>query len=199
MKLVGQAFLEDALPPFAPQPKELIVQSVRGERGSKQYLLLWRDASADCEWYESLSLKAFRKLSRTLRVSKRKVVPVKTTPMNSLLAALGKAIYEKNNACPEGIDRREWRFNLRLAKNRLGRKPRTDLGTIYEAIIQRVKLNGRIKQVVCKQCHSPILFGFHLDGRKITRRKKFCSDSCKMKSERALRVATLSDSAFGSR
>jgi hypothetical protein len=161
---------------------------VRGERGSKQYLLSWRDASADCVWYESLSLKDFRKLSATLPVRKRMLTLVKATPMKLLLAALGKAIYEKKSECPDGMDPKEWRFNLRRAKKQLRKKPRTslhDLGAIYDAIIPRQKVNACVKQIICKQCHTPMLFGYMLNGHKVTRRKEFCADGCKMKRTRS--------------
>ena len=46
--------------------------------------------------------------------------------------------------------------------------------------IKRRRINGRLRQVICGYCHTPILRGFVLDGRKITRRREFCGDSCKM-------------------
>jgi hypothetical protein len=183
IKLVGRIFMGDAPPPFIPKAHEVIVQTVRGERGSKQYLLLWRDAYADCQWYESLSLKDFRKLAATLPVTKRKLIPIKSTPMNLLLSALGKAIYEGKDACAEGMDPKEWRFNLQQARKQLRKKPSTvlyDLGAIYAAIVPRRKVKGRIKQIICKRCHTPLLFGFILDGQKITHRRDFCGASCKV-------------------
>jgi len=187
IKLIGRTFIGDVPPSFIPKAHDLIVQTVRGERGSKQYLLLWRDAIADSEWYESLSLKDFRKLSATLPVRKRMTVTVKSTPMDLLLAAIGKAIYEKNKDCPDGMDPDEWRFNLRQARKRLTKRPRRilhDLGAIYGAIIPHIKMDRRVRQILCKQCHTPMLFGYIVNGHKVTRRKEFCEDSCKMNWER---------------
>jgi hypothetical protein len=181
-KLVGLAYLEDTTPPII-QAKTLIAQTVRGER-SKQYLLLWRDASADSEWYESLSLKNFRKLSATLPVKKRKLINVEDTPMSALLAALGKAIYEKKNDCPDGMDPKEWRFNLRLAKRRLARKRRSvlKLGEIYSAIIPQIRPRGQVAHsVICTYCHTPLMFGYKLSGHTIRRRERgYCKKTCNM-------------------
>jgi hypothetical protein len=52
-------------------------------------------------------------------------------------------------------------------------------------------VHGKVRYKVHYQggCHTPMLFGFILDGHKVTRRKEFCSDACKMKSARALRLS----------
>jgi hypothetical protein len=190
-KLVGLYYLEGD-PPSLRKEHKLIVQRVHGERG-KQYLLVWRDWGVNRVWYESLTLSDFRKLSATLPVKtpKKKLRVIKSTPMNRLLRALCDAIYERKTDCPDGMNPDDWRFNLRLAKRLVRKRPRRvlkDYGSIYVSMGQYRKVNDRgrsvIKPILCEYCHVPILCGFVLNGRKVKRSKKFCCDGCEKNFKR---------------
>jgi hypothetical protein len=52
--------------------------------------------------------------------------------------------------------------------------------------IKRRRINGRLRQMICGYCHTPILRGFVLEGHPVTRRKEFCSDACKMMKAREI-------------
>jgi hypothetical protein len=191
MKLVGLHYLEgDPLPNI--EADKLVVQGVHGER-TKQYLHVWRDWGANCRWYESLTLSDFRKLSATLPVKrpKKKLRVIKSTSMNRLLRALCDAIYERKTDCPDGMNPDDWRFNLRLAKRLVRKRPRRvlkDYGSVYVSMGQYRKVNDRgrpvIKPILCEYCHVPILCGFVLNGHKVKRSKKFCCDGCEKNFKR---------------
>src|SRR5262249_32609427 len=187
--LLGRTVLE--MEPGIPitgwvKADRLIVQRVRGERG-KQYLIRWRDILNDCVWYESLSPRRFKKLSADPilgeHIERQQLIPLKSSRMNQLLAALGKAIISHNYDCPDGIDPKEWSVNLRHAKSRL--KPNSD-GDVYSKIGGWIKINGRVQQILCSWCRTPLLFGYLLDGSKVKRRKEgFCWNACKMNLARS--------------
>jgi hypothetical protein len=46
--------------------------------------------------------------------------------------------------------------------------------------IKRHRIKGRLHQMICKHCRTPILRGYLVGGQKVTRRKKFCSDACRV-------------------
>jgi hypothetical protein len=107
------------------------------------------------------------------------------TRMRDLLNCLALAIYTQTNHCPPAFDRQEWELNLLRATAQVGQKaaPCNDFAAIVSAIIPRRREKNR-RKLRCKCCHTPILFGYILDGRKITRGKEFCSDACRAKSFR---------------
>lgn len=110
---------------------------------------------------------------------------IKDTPMRETLATLGVAIFSGKQERPEGVDAKQWGHNIRLAKKWLRKRRLTrdqwSLGEICSAIIWRRRMNGRVRQVLCKTCHTPLLIGYFVNGHKITRRRKFCEDACKMR------------------
>jgi hypothetical protein len=40
------------------------------------------------------------------------------------------------------------------------------------------RVNGRLRQMICKYCHILIMRGFVVNGHKVNRNKEFCSDAC---------------------
>jgi hypothetical protein len=112
---------------------------------------------------------------------------VRSSPMNNLHAALALAIYRQDRGCPDGFNRKEWKENLLRAKDLISRRKlaTSDLGDITGAIIPRRREKNWRKQL-CGWCHTPLLIGYSLNGHKITRAKRFCSDACKMNQQRFL-------------
>jgi hypothetical protein len=107
--------------------------------------------------------------------------------MRLLLAALMAALSNGQDNCPAGFEPRDWDLNIGLAKHRLQKrwteKGRWSQEKILDAVIPRRRRKGP-KQQLCPACHTPILVGYRLNGRKITRRKVFCDDACKMNLKR---------------
>jgi hypothetical protein len=109
--------------------------------------------------------------------------------MHNLHNALSVAIYTGSDKCPPEFDRREWRANLGRAKTLWARSGEpSDFGEIVNAIIpkRRNVKKPRWRKLVCRSCRTPLLFGYVLDGEKITRAKEFCSDYCRVRMARVL-------------
>jgi hypothetical protein len=183
----------------------LVARKVKGERGMTYHLArAWRDLKAPEKRPVVLytlvpGRSKIKALREELRIEPQTLVNIEETPMRRLLAALMMAFYKKEYGLPDWADSREWRSNLRLAKQRLKGKPKTilqDLALIRAAIIPHVRINGGLRRIVCRYCRTPTLVGYVLDGKKITRRftfskktqerNRFCGDACKMKWRRRL-------------
>jgi hypothetical protein len=110
------------------------------------------------------------------------------TRMHKLLNALAVAIQTHNDNCRPEFDRREWRANLQRAKRLVARGKVNEFAAIVSAIIpqRRNVKKPRWRKLVCRSCRTWLLFGYVLDGQKITRSKQFCSDSCRVKAARML-------------
>jgi hypothetical protein len=118
------------------------------------------------------------------------ITTIGSSPMRDLHARLALAIYRQDESW-KGM---EWEKNL-LRAQYLVRKRKAatnDLGEITCAIIPRRRGKSWRKQV-CSWCHTPLLVGYFLDGRQITRAKEFCSDACKMNWTRRVKHPALSE------
>ena len=124
-----------------------------------------------------------------MRVDDEEINAIKNRPMRDVLLAIGMAVFSGRQERPEGMKPKHWRHNIRVAKKLLRERRLTKdqwtLGEICNAIIQRVRIKGRVRQILCKKCHTPILIGYIVSGQKVTRRKEFCSNACRtMKARR---------------
>src|SRR5262249_31595288 len=50
--------------------------------------------------------------------------------------------------------------------------------------IKRRRVNGRLCQMICKYCRTPIMRGFVVNGHKVNRNKEFCDDACAINFKR---------------
>ncbi len=76
--------------------------------------------------------------------------------------------------------RHEWDHNLRWAEKRIRgrRKNNVDLQQLsFTQVLSRIR--GRLR--ACPSCHTPILVGCIVDGKRVTRRREYCDDACKMR------------------
>lgn len=78
----------------------------------------------------------------------------------------------------------EERQTLVVVKSSAANKLIAALGVGVLDGVKRRRVNGRLRLAICGYCHTPLLRGFILAGHKLTRRKEFCSDACKMKDNR---------------
>lgn len=74
--------------------------------------------------------------------------------------------------------RADWTHNLRWAQRRLKGKDAAHMSR--DDVL--TKLRGRLP--LCRCCYSVILVGCRLDGKRITRRRAYCDDVCKMRAQR---------------
>ncbi len=183
----------------------LLIEKMRGERGGQRkqvyHVRSYLNRKTDelekrYDWVRSL--REIRKLQRDLPIVDAEI-PIrymKCTPMREMLAALGMAFFSGNQEAPTGVDPKHWKHNIRLAKRLLKKarltKARWDLGKICSAIIPRRRAKGRARQILCGgaqakwTCRTLLLFGYFVNGQKVTRRRTFCSDACKMRAARGV-------------
>ena len=170
----------------------LSIVKVRGERGlSRVYRAEYinrKTGELEERHCREIGLGEFRKLERVLDVKDETLRGIKDTSMRDMLLAVGMAVFSGRQERPVGIEPKHWRHNIRLAKT-LRRKRRLtrdqwSLGEICNAIIPRLRVNGRVSQILCKACHTPLVFGYFVTGQKVTRRKESCSNACKMMAAR---------------
>jgi hypothetical protein len=102
----------------------LVESKIRGERGKQIYLARQYEFVKDQvlgaglmpskamlhpelnRWTERELVhgrKVVRKLKEALEVRQENLTVIENTPMNLLLAALGKAIFERKDDCPDGM------------------------------------------------------------------------------------------------
>jgi hypothetical protein len=127
---------------------------------------------------------------RKYRNEERSLPSYPTTRMRDLHNALAVAIHVESDKCPREFKRREWRGNLDLAKKLWTQRGEpSGFGEIASAIIpkRRNVEKPRWRKLVCRSCRTPLLFGYVLDGEKITRAKEFCSDTCRVSAARKLK------------
>ena len=170
----------------------VVIAKMRGERGGQRVYHVRSDLNRKTgkretrrNWVHRRG--EIRKLQQELPVERQEtpISAIKDTPMREMLATLGVAIFSGKQECPEGVVPKHWSHNIRLAKKWLRKRRLTrdqwSLGDTCSAIIPRRRMNGRVRQVLCKTCHTPLLIGYFVYGHKITRRRKFCKDACKMR------------------
>jgi len=95
-----------------------------------------------------------------------------------LIRVFANQVSEPEHMPPEGIVAADWEYNVRRARRILERKhsgPWTPL-EVYRALGRGARL--------CGTCRTFLIRGFRINGRRITRARKFCDDACKMKAER---------------
>jgi hypothetical protein len=167
----------------------LIKRKIKGKRGV-EYRLAHHEILSGTErrrtWDELVCGRAnIGSLRRALSVEDQKVIEISDRAMSDLLVALGDAIYRNKVKCPREMSAKDWRHNLRIARKQVRGKRFENIADVYAAIIPKIKVDSRkARQIPCGYCHTPMLFGFVIGGRKITRRKRFCSDACKMARKR---------------
>lgn len=174
----------------------LINYKMRGERGGQRKRVyharsyLNRQTGRIEERREWVRLPSeIRRLKQELAVQHDgEIHPIKNSPMREVLLAVGMAIFNGGKDCPEDIKPKHWRHNIRAAKKRLRHirltKDKWVLGEICNAIIRPIRVKGRVRQILCKTCHTPLLIGYYVEGHKVTRKKEFCGDACRMMAER---------------
>jgi hypothetical protein len=117
------------------------------------------------------------------------------TRMHKLLAAMAVAIYAENDKCPDEIKRQflssenefdpcEFERNLNRAKQFVAQhKPGNNFADILWAIIPHRNV-GNWRVLRCGFCKTWLLFGYEIDGTRITAAKRFCSDLCRVDAAR---------------
>ncbi len=162
----------------------MIISRIRGERRREVYHA-FRELGSRRRWLLLVTNRSkIRKLRKELREEPRLLTNLKDSAMRRLIANLSLALFTGKADCPNGVDRKEWVYNLRLAKKRIGSQRGEDhsLGKIVAVLLRRYR--RRKKQDLCRSCHTPILVGYLLDGHKVTRRRKYCDEGCKMRDAR---------------
>jgi len=184
-KLVERVFVEKMSRPKDP-PGAIKLVRVRGERRPRFYRVhsvqfgKWSQT-----WSELITdRKAIQDILRKGQpLIRSQVVPIRSSSMNrlfgDLIATFADGLQNPQQP-PKYISATDWDYNVQRARRILaGKNHRTGPWTaseIYTTLGRGSKL--------CKTCHGPILKTFRLNGRKITRERQFCDNSCKMKFER---------------
>lgn len=182
-KKLVERFLKgnDSTIPTDP-PGTIQIVKIRGERKPLFYL---KKANRFGKWewpYSELltdPLAVRRLLSEGRPVSHSYQVRIRSSPMNrlfgDLIAAFGEGL-QKPERPPEYLSSTDWDYNVRRAQRLLaGKKNRVGPWTASQVY----RILGRGSKL-CKACHTPMLRGFKLNAQRITRRRDFCDDACKM-------------------
>src|SRR5262249_37668384 len=101
-----------------------------------------------------------------------------------LIRVFANQVPEPESVPPEGISAADWEYNVRRARRILERKhpgPWAPL-EVYRALGRDARL--------CGACRTFRIRGFRINGRRITRARKFCDEACKMKAERRRKQST---------
>jgi len=187
IRLIERFFVErNVRPPDFPGHIKLV--RVRGERRPRFYRIhsvqfgKWRQV-----WSELIT---DRSMIRDLRKKghlpiQSSVVPLRSSPVNrlfgDLIATFGEGLLQSKGS-PDYISPRDWEYNLKRAKRLLSGKNHR-AGPWAASDVYRIIGRG---STLCKACHTPLLRGFKINDRLITRRRQFCDDACKMNSKRQL-------------
>ena len=107
---------------------------------------------------------------------------VRASSMSTLIAALLEALTnrEASAATRAAHESADWKRNLEWARRRIRSTHRKALPTAASDIC-RLLLRGCQS---CGYCHTPILAGCWLDGRRVNKRRRYCCDACKMTARR---------------
>lgn len=181
-----EKFLKTRPPTEKPEAIIKVVQ-VRGERRLRYYRMHsvqfgeWR-----WEWSELIT---DQEIIRELRYQGASIIrsdktPVLSSPVNQLFGELiryfASDLPKSGQARPIGISAVDWEFNVRRAQRMLaGRKHLPGPWTALE-VARKLVRGGRL----CGACRTFLIRGFRINGRTITRARKFCDDSCKMRAVR---------------
>jgi hypothetical protein len=110
-------------------------------------------------------------------------IAVPLSPVNAMFAAVINRLAtdsEREVVLPAGIGESDLEFNVTRAKRVLAsKKGLAGPWTRLETAKKLVRGAG-----LCRACRTFLIRGFRIGGRKITRARQFCDDSCKMKTER---------------
>ncbi len=112
-------------------------------------------------------------------LEKEVLVPIPDSPTRILLHKLWTALVHKRGkrTTYKGPD---WNYNIEWARKRVFGKSKSADAFQPDAILTRLTR----KLPICRQCHTPILAGCKLAGKRITRGREYCDDACKMKGAR---------------
>ncbi len=159
----------------------------KGQRGKEYWVThvaefgKWRTV-----WYESvLDKKEIRRLQRKQRSKTKVGDSFQESPMRRLWADLNLAFASSDSGLSsEPLSQREedpdWSHNLKWAKHRIQGKRKEWDNPSYEEVSRRIR--GDFPK--CRYCRTPILLGCRIKGKRITRRREFCDDACKMRWKR---------------
>jgi len=164
---------------------------VRGERKPRYYR---RHSVRFGQWERNWSeLITDQKIIRELRRQRVPMTRSNKTPILSsrvnwlfgeLIRVFANEVPEPEHVPPKGISAADWEYNVRRARRILERKhagPWTAL-EVYRTLGRGARL--------CNACRTFLIRGFRINGRRITRARKFCDDACKMRSERRKKNST---------
>jgi len=174
-------------------PGSIVVIKTRGQRVPQYWLAHefnvrnWRFS-----WRELINDRALiRRLLRQGRpVIHWQQTPYRQSPMNRLFGALirelGQEFKDPSNQIPDGAEwpplefAEDWEFNVQKAKKLLSKRYPSGSWTVSHAS----HALGR-RSALCNGCRTPVLRGFRIGGRLVTRRARYCDAACKMKGRRS--------------
>jgi hypothetical protein len=159
---------------------------VRGERHPRYY----RKHSVQIgewkrDWSELISdkkiISELRRFGWSMIQSEK--TPIPSSPVNRLFGALISRFASDSQGelmRPEEISESDWEFNISRTQRVLaGKQNLTGRWTARE-VAKKLVRGGRL----CGACRTYLIRGFRINGRRITRAKKYCDDACKMRAER---------------
>lgn len=166
--------------------RSLVIVRVRGQRELRAYVkhsicLRIGNETREESWLERVDHRpVVRRLLREDHFEPdREFVPMRISPMRELLAALARAKAEdkqdRDLLGPPVGQSPDWTHNLGWAETRLQKAGWRGSRSLTE-VIRGLAWKSR----VCPACHTPILAGCRLDGKRIARDRRFCDDACKM-------------------
>src|SRR5207244_3944783 len=108
-------------------------------------------------------------------------VPIRVSLMRHLLTALTlqASKLKSDHPCVSlPVSPSDWAHNLKWAIRRLRKTGPTSasVGAIALALSRKCRL--------CPACHTPILHGCRLQGKRIAKDRQFCDNACKMTHRR---------------
>ena len=173
-------FLTDG-PTLRTKIEEVRIVRYRGERKRQFYLVCSaRLGERKQLWRELVAGKELARLKGLgVPLEKEVLVPIPDSPMRILLHKLWTALVHKRGkrTTYKGPD---WNYNIEWARKRVFGKSKSADAFQPDAILTRLTR----KLPICRQCHTPILAGCKLAGKRITRGREYCDDACKMKGAR---------------
>jgi hypothetical protein len=102
-----------------------------------------------------------------------------TSPMRQLLHALAVRLSNLPDASAQQVgDSSDWERNVRWAERKIRRARRSAQFVVAFREILRALARG---SHLCPNCHTPVLVGCWIDGRRINRARRFCGSPCKMR------------------
>lgn len=177
--MVGR-FLRAPNPKIEEKPVAVEIVHYKGRRNKRVFVKRELSIGSWKQTWSELASKDADK--RPLPVENVILRAVPDTPMRTLLASLAAYFSQGTHQIspPPELQPGEWEHNIKWAEKRLRKLFNKSRQPSFADMVMVLSRNC----IPCGYCATPILRRSRLAGKRITKRRNYCSDACKMKADR---------------